>query len=177
VKSKLNLIAALAALSALPGAVHGQQCTAGYVPVSLDGRTTTMNISATRQAGQICLVMTKADGREIFDDCGALVGNITSQNLETGTSTLNHTAVFELTQSFQSEGDVAQITGVLDSDSDGAPCAFSVTEHVTKLKWGTGTFAGATIDAVAVGTISFCPGKNHNTFQLTGQACVRPPRR
>jgi hypothetical protein len=174
VKPKLNLVAALAALRALPRAVHGQQCAAGYVPVSLDGRTTTVNISATRQ---ICLVLTKADGRETFDDCGALVGNVASQNLKTGTSTLNHTAVFELTQSFQSEGDVAQITGVLDSDSEGALCAFSVTEHVTKLKWGSGSFAGATIDALAVGTISFCPGKNLNTFQLSGQACVRPPRR
>lgn len=172
-KSKLNLVAALAVLSILPMAVQGQQCAAGYVPVILDGRTTTLNISATRQAGQVCLVMTKANGHEVFDDCGALVGNITSQNLETGTSTLNHTAVFELTQSFQTEGDVAQITGVLESDADGVPCAFSVTEHLTKLKWGTGVFAGATIDAVADGTISFCPGKNLNTFQLTGQVCVR----
>jgi hypothetical protein len=72
---------------------------------------------------------------------------------------------------------VAQITGVLETGPDGAPCAFSVVEHMTKFKWGTGIFNGATIDVVAQGSISFCPTKNLNTFQLSGQGCVRNRRR
>ena len=175
-KSKPSL-AAFAALFSLSGAVHAQQCATGYVPVTLTGRATTMNVSATRQTGQLCLVMRRADGREIFDDCGALVGNITSQDPQNGSSTLSHIAVFDVSQSFQTEGDMAQIAGVLDYDSDGSPCAMSVTEHIAKFKWGTGIFAGATIDAVADGAISFCPDRNLNTFELEGIACVRQPRR
>ena len=130
---------------------------------TVTGRMTTINVSA--------------DGREVFDDCGALVGKVTAMDTTTGASTLNHTAVFELFESFQTDQDVAQITGVLETDADGNPCAFSVTEHMTKLRSGLGIFNGATINVVAEGSISFCPEKNLNTFQLNGQGCIRNRRR
>ena len=167
----------LAALLCLPAVSHAQQCAAGFTPTTVTGRVTTPNISSTKQVGQLCLTLTAADGSEVFDDCGALVGKVTSQDLSTGASTLSHTAVFELTDSFQTYQDVAQITGVLETGPDGAPCAFSAVEHMTKFKWGTGIFNGATIDVVAQGSISFCPTKNLNTFQLSGQGCVRNRRR
>lgn len=173
--SRLSL-AVLAALLCLPAVSQAQQCAAGYTPTTVSGRVTTMNISQTKQVGQICLTMTTADGREVFDECGALLGKVTAQDLTTGASTLNHTAVFELLNSFQTVGDVAQITGVLETAPDGTPCAFSVAEHMTKFQWGTGIFNGATIDVAAQGSISFCPDKNLNTFQLQGQGCVRKRR-
>lgn len=167
----------LAALLCLPAVSQAQQCATGFTPATVTGRVSTMNISATKQVGQICLTMITADGREVFDDCGALLGKVTAQDLTTGASTLSHTAVFELTESFQTNQDTAQITGVIDTAPDGSPCAFSVTEHMSKLKWGTGIFNGATIDVVAEGSISFCPDKNLNTFQLNGHGCVRNRRR
>lgn len=173
---KLSL-SVLAALLCLPVLAQAEQCATGFVPATVTGRVTTLNISQTKQVGQICLTMTAADGRELYDDCGALVGKVTAQDTATGASTLNHTAMFDLLDSFQTNGDVAQVTGVLATDADGAPCALSVVEHMTKLKWGTGVFSGATIDVVANGSISFCPGKNLNTFQLTGKGCVRNRRR
>lgn len=174
--SKL-VISVLAALACLPVVTHAQQCPTGYTATTVTGRVTTMNVSQTRQVGQICLVMVTADGREVFDDCGALVGKVTAMDATTGASTLNHTAVFELLESFQTYQDAAQITGVIDTDADGNPCAFSVTEHMTKLRFGTGIFNGATINVVGEGSISFCPDKNLNTFQLKGQGCVRNRRR
>ncbi len=174
--TKLTL-ALLAGLAAMPLSGYAQQCAAGYSSASITGRVSTVNVSETRQVGQICLVITTADGREVFDDCGALVGKVTATDLETGSSTLNHTALFDLTQSFVTEGDTARITGVLATDAEGAPCAMSVTEHMTKLNLGTGIFYGATVDVFAEGSISFCPGKNLNTFQLSGQGCVRNKRR
>jgi hypothetical protein len=171
------ILSVIASLACLPAVSHAQQCATGYTATTVTGRVTTLNISQTRQVGQICLVMTTADGREIFDDCGALVGKVTAMDAATGASTLSHTAVFELLESFQTFQDAAQITGVLETDADGVPCALSVTEHMTKLKSGSGIFNGATIDVVADGSISFCPGKNLNTFQLNGQGCIRNRRR
>ena len=48
---------------------------------------------------------------------------------------------------------------------------------MTKLRSGLGIFNGATINVVAEGSISFCPEKNLNTFQLNGQGCIRNRRR
>jgi hypothetical protein len=167
------VLSVLAALACLPAVGHAQQCPTGYTPTTVTGRVTTMNISQTRQVGQICLTMVTADGRELFDDCGALLGKVTSTDTTTGTSTLNHTAAFDLLESFQTQNDVTQVTGVLDADADGNPCAFSATEHMTRIRSGTGIFYGAIIDVAGEGSISFCPDKNLNTFQLSGHGCVR----
>ena len=166
------VLSVLAALACLPAVSQAQQCPTGYTATTVTGRVTTINVSPTRQVGQLCLVMVAADGREVFD-----VGKVTAMDTTTGASTLNHTAVFELFESFQTDQDVAQITGVLETDADGNPCAFSVTEHMTKLRSGLGIFNGATINVVAEGSISFCPEKNLNTFQLNGQGCIRNRRR
>ncbi|MBS1145413.1 MAG: hypothetical protein H6R14_2819 [Proteobacteria bacterium] len=172
-----RLLSVIAALACLPTFSHAQQCPAGYTATTVTGRVTTINISQTRQVGQICLVMVTADGREVFDDCGALVGKVTSMDTAAGTSTLNHTAVFELFETFQTSQDAAQVTGVLETDADGNPCALSVVEHMTKIRSGSGIFYGALIDVVAEGSISFCPDKNLNTFQLNGHGCLRNRRR
>ena len=163
------VLSVLAALACLPAVSQAQQCPTGYTATTVTGRVTTINVSPTRQVGQLCLVMVAADGN--------VVGKVTAMDTTTGASTLNHTAVFELFESFQTDQVVAQITGVLETDADGNPCAFSVTEHMTKLRSGLGIFNGATINVVAEGSISFCPEKNLNTFQLNGQGCIRNRRR
>lgn len=169
-KTSLPILVALAAMPMQSGA---GQCSAGSSPVSISGRVTTLNISATKQVGQICVTLVTANGREVFDDCGAVVGKVTSLDPATGTSTLNHTALFERRDSFHTQNDQAQITGVLAVDANGAPCAMSVQEHITDLQWGTGVFNKATMDVWATGSISFCPDKNLNSFQLNGEGCIR----
>ena len=163
----------LVALAAMPMQSNAGQCSAGSSPVSVSGRVTTMNLSATKQVGQICVALVTVDGREVFDDCGAVVGKITSMDPATGASTLNHTALFDRGDSFHTENDLAQITGVLAVDATGTPCAMSVQEHISNLKWGTGAFNKATMDVWADGSISFCPDKNLNSFQFAGEGCVR----
>lgn len=48
---------------------------------------------------------------------------------------------------------------------------------MTKIRSGSGIFNGALIDVVAEGSISFCPDKNLNAFQLNGHGCLRNRRR
>jgi len=170
------ILSVLAALACLPAVSQAQQCPAGYTATTVTGRVTTMNVSQTRQVGQICLTMVTADGRELFDDCGALLGKVTSSDTSTGASTLNHTALFDHFEAFQTQNDANQVTGVLDVDADGSPCAFSVIEHMTKIRSGSGIFQGAIIDVVGEGSISFCPDKNLNAYELKGQGCVRRHR-
>jgi hypothetical protein len=168
-------VMALATLSLFPlQAMAVMQCGTGLTHVEVVGRVTTLNVSDTKQAGHICMTMTKANGREVFDDCGALVGKIVSADAQTGSSTLTHTAVFDLHDMFRTRNDQAQITGVLALDeTTGAPCAFSVVETISEFEKGAGIFRSATIDVKAEGSISFCPGNNLNTFTLKGEACVR----
>ena len=92
------------------------QCAPGLTHVSVNGNVTTLNVSATRQAGQICMTMIRtSNGSEAFNDCGALVGNVVSADLESGSSSLTHTAVFDLRDMLVTRNDHAQITGVLTS--------------------------------------------------------------
>lgn len=151
------------------------QCGAGLTHVSVSGNVTTLNVSATKQAGQICVTMTQtANGREVFNDCGALVGKITSADPLNGTSTLAHTAVFDFRNLFTTQNDQAQIIPQpLAYDDAGAPCAFGVTETISQLDKSAGIFRGGQINVTATGTISFCPDHNLNTFALQGEACVR----
>ena len=162
----------LVALAAMPVQSNAAQCSAGSSPVTVSGRVTTLNVSATKQVGQICMTMVTPDGREVFDECGAVVGKVTSSDPATGASTLNHLAAFEKADTFYTVNDAAQVTGVLSADATGVPCAFSVLEHITDLRWGTGVFQKSSMDVWAVGSVSFCPDKNLNTFQLDGQGCL-----
>lgn len=168
-------VMALATLSLFPlQSMAALQCGTGLIHVNLSGRVTTLNVSATKQVGQICVSLIRtADGREVFDDCGALVGKVVSADEQAGSSTLAHTAVFDLRDMFRTRNDQAQITGVLAVDETNAPCAFSVVETISEIDKGAGIFRGGQIDVTATGSISFCPGHNLNTFTLQGEACVR----
>ncbi|MDO9007180.1 MAG: hypothetical protein Q7U80_03065 [Thiobacillus sp.] len=165
----------LATLTLLPlQSMAALQCATGLTHVNVNGSVTTLNVSETKQVGQICVSMIRtADGREVFDDCGAVVGKILSIDEPNQSSVLSHTALFSLRNLFVTHNDQAQITGVLAADDTGAPCAFSVVETISEIEKGTGVFRGGQIAVTATGSISFCPGKNLNTFALQGEACVR----
>jgi anti-sigma factor RsiW len=171
-KANVAVCALLAASTAPWGAAHALDCGTGIL-TSVSGNVSTLNVSPTQQAGKICLTLTDQSGRERFDSCGALLGQITASDAATGQSTLTHTALFKLPDLFQTGNDTAQITDVLATDESGQPCAFSVVEHITEIAQGQGIFRGGKIDAYATGTLSFCPGSNLNTFSLSGQACLR----
>jgi hypothetical protein len=151
------------------------QCEAGLTHVSVSGNVTTLNVSETKQVGQICMTLIQTtSGREIFDDCGALVGKVTASDLQAGTSTLAHTAVFDFRNLFITQNDQAQITTPpLAYDDAGAPCAFGVSETISQIDKSAGIFRGGQINVTATGNISFCPGNNLNTFTLQGEACVK----
>jgi len=164
----------LATLSLFPlQSMAEMQCGPGLTHVNVNGNVTTVNVSETRQVGQICMTMVRSkNGHEVFNDCGALVGKVVA--VDGLSSTLKHTAVFDLRDIFVTRGDQAQISfPPLAFDETGAPCAFSVEEHISEIDKGTGIFRGAQIDVTATGSISFCPDHNLNTFTLQGEACIR----
>lgn len=169
-----NAVIGLAAIFLYPSqSLAVMQCEREQSHVSVNGSVTTLNVSATKQVGQICLSMIRTrDGREVFNDCGALVGKIVSSDVETGSSTLVHTAVFDPSNALLTNNDQAQITGILAFDESGTPCSFSVVETISEILKGTGIFRNGKIGITANGNISFCPDKNLNTFTLQGEACV-----
>lgn len=168
-------VIALATLSLFPlQSLAAMQCGTGLTHVNVNGSVTTLNVSASKQVGQICLTMIQtANGREVFNDCGALVGKVVSADAQTGSSTLVHTAVFDLRDMFVTRNDQAQITEVQAVDDTGAPCAFSVVETISDIDKGAGMFRGGQMSVTATGNVSFCSGSNLNTFTLQGEACVR----
>jgi hypothetical protein len=164
------LLAAIVAM--LPfHAGYALDCADG-TPVSVAGDVTTMNISETQQTGQVCMKLTEASGKQVFNSCGAILGEILSRD-ETGGSLLSHVAAFKGGHAFQTDNDAAQVTGVTAVDASGVPCAFDVVESVTQLKWGSGIFRKGSFEITALGNVSACPDKNLNTFQLSGVACLR----
>ncbi|MCP5279135.1 MAG: hypothetical protein H6935_12345 [Thiobacillus sp.] len=146
----------------------GLACKAGYTHVTItEGTAATVNVSETKQVGQLCLTMENDAGRVVFDDCGALIGTVTERDALGNPTKLSHTAVFELLESFKTANDTV-LYAVPQSE-----CSFNVAESMTRLKWGTGVFLGGKLNAEATGMVSFCPGQNKNTFEITGEACLR----
>ena len=166
-------LASIAVFAVLPFFAHADsQCDDG-TQVNVSGRITTINTSPTRQAGQICVTLTKASGQDVFDQCGALLGTVVTSNQQTGSTTLNHTALFSKRQAFTTRNDVAQITGIQAVDASGVPCAFSVVEKINRITWSTGLLQTCAVDITAVGTTSTCADKNINTLTLTGKVCIK----
>lgn len=165
----------LAALSLVPlESAAALRCGPGLRHVNVNGSVTTINVTPSKQVGQICLALIEsASGREALNDCGALIGRTVASDPETGTSTHSHTAVFDFRNAFVTQNDQAQVTGVLAVDDAGAPCAFSVYETITEIQKGIGIFRGGSLAVTATGSVSTCPNKNLNTFTLAGEACIR----
>ena len=163
----------VAAFSSLPMFAHGALSCENGNKASLSGRVTTVNTSPTRQAGQICLTLTDAKGKEVYDQCGAIIGNVVSSDPQTGRSILNHTVMLSKNAAFTTQNDVAQIIGVAAVNQSGVPCAFNVVEKITKVDWSSGIVAAGAVDINARGTISSCPTNNMNNFALSGEVCLK----
>ncbi len=170
---RISHILASGAIFVLPIFAHADSICDGGSLVNVSGRLTTINTSPTRQAGQICITLTGANGKDVFDQCGAILGTVLTSNPATGMNTLSHTAVFSDAQSFTTKNDVAQITGVVAVDAAGVPCAFNVIEKITQISSATGIFKTGAVNITAVGTVSACPTKNLNNFTLSGKACIK----
>lgn len=170
---RISHILASGVILVLPFFAHADSICDGGTLVNVSGRLTTINTSPTRQAGQICVTLTSANGKDVFDQCGAILGTVLTSNPATGLSTLTHTAVFSDTQSFTTKNDVAQITGVLAVDSAGVPCAFNVIEKITQISSATGILKAGAANITAVGSVSACANKNLNNFTLSGKACIK----
>jgi len=154
--------------------IAAMQCDAGLHHVKISGNVTTLNVSSAKQVGQICITMIgSANGREVFNDCGALIGKVVSADVQAGTSILKHTALFNMRDMLVTRNDHAQITGIQDVDEAGTPCAFDVVESINEVEKGAGIFRDSKMNVSASGTISFCPGNNLNLLTLQGEACVR----
>lgn len=162
-----------AAFSSLPMFAHGALSCENGNKANLSGRVTTVNISPTRQAGQICLTLTNAKGKEVYDQCGAIIGNVVSSDPQTGRSILNHTVMLSRNAGFTTQNDAAQITGVVAVNDSGVPCAFSVVEKISKVNWSSSMVAAGAVDINARGTVSACPSNNMNNFALSGEVCLR----
>jgi hypothetical protein len=147
---RISHFLASGAIFVLPFFAHADSICDGGSLVNVSGRLTTINTSPTRQAGQICVTLTNASGKDVFDQCGAILGTVLSSNPATGSSTLSHTAVFSNTQAFTTKNDVAQITGVLAVDAAGVPCAFNVIEKITQISWAIGILKTGAADITAV---------------------------
>lgn len=166
----------ITALTSLPVSGYAALSCEHGSKANLSGRVTTVNISPTRQAGQVCLTLTNAYGKEIYDKCGAILGNVVSSDPQAGTSVLNHTVVMGKNEAFTTQNDAAQITGVVAVNDSGAPCAFSVVEKISKVNWSSSLVATGAVDINGRGTVSSCPNNNMNNFVLSGEVCVKKAR-
>ena len=166
-KSKIIAIALCAATTSIgySASSFAETC------YDVTGSVNTENVTSALQIGSMNLNLSDNSGL-VFSESGSLVGNITGTE-DYGKTILSHKARFSQGDSFVTEGDVAQITGVLDLDPNGMPCAFSVFEQITNIARGTNLFKNVTsINVTAVGSVSNCPHLNANSFELGGVLCV-----
>jgi hypothetical protein len=141
------------------------------------GSVTTENITPTLQIGNMSLALSDASG-VVFSETGSLVGTITGSD-GYFTTFLSHTARFPQGDSFVTSDDAAapdfQYGGnpVRAVDGTGSACSYWIRENISDIAKGTRLFKNVTsVDVIAAGYISSCPGENKNTFDLSGTLCV-----
>ena len=133
---------------------------------TVTGTVDTINVSQSIQVGTIHLQLSNANGEVVFEEDGGVIGRITSQDMSTGISTLDHNIIFTDGSRIETDGDVAQILSVPPT------CSFEVMETISNF-WGTKEFKKASGEITAIGTISFCEGANGNHFDLSGTVCLK----
>ena len=169
-KSKALTLALLSS-AALIGYSNTSSADACY---NVGGTVVTENATSTVQTGTMNLTLTNADGVEVFNEAGVLVGNITGAD-GFGTTILSHRAQFPQGNVFWTSGDVAQLVYpiVRATLPDGTPCSFWIHETISNIKRGTRLFGNVTSAQVfADGYISNCPNENENQFELSGEICT-----
>ncbi len=158
---KLNFIAGLLFSANL---LADQIC----IEADVSGSVTTTNINATVQSGSIHLILTDPETNVIlFEQWGGVLGKITAQN-DTGGTTLNHIIFFDEGNTIKTREDQAQILFPINEYE----CAFQVTETISQFK-GTNQLKNLSGEMYADGVVSFCPGDNNNSFELSGTVCFK----
>jgi len=167
---KRTMLSAIAA-SVLTGAAFGV-LAAGCETYAVSGSVETTNVAPLIQTGTINLVLTDANGEEVFNETGGVVGRVESQDLSTGTAILEHQIVFSSGVSLNTNDDVATINFPTSA------CTVFVTEVISNFG-GTGLFRGAQdINITAAGEVYIAPCAdpsiaNQNSFELGGSVCLR----
>ena len=169
-KSKIFAIALVASGTAVG---YSNLSIADEICYDVGGSLTTENITPALQLGNMTLTLSHGATGEVFSETGSLVGNITDDSQAGfGRTVLSHKARFPQGDSFVTDGDVAQIVGLIAFDN-GVPCGFAIDEKITDIPKGTGLFKNVTsVDVTALGTVYNCPGVNENSFELSGTLCV-----
>lgn len=185
---KASLLSAIACTAVTYQAAMAEplSCRGGHTHVTIThGSAVTANLSAIRQIGHLCVRMEDDQGKEVFNDCGALIGTVTATDTYGNPTKFSHTAAFEplaspgndksgyeRLESFKTVDDTLFFAAPVDNAGQ-PPCAFNVRERFTTMGWGTGVFKDGALNMEAVGVVSFCPSQNYNAFVLSGDACLK----
>jgi hypothetical protein len=164
--------ALISALFFSQAALAGDTCNkVGHV----SGHIHTVNISDKIQSGAIKLKI-KVDGQPYFYKRGTIIGRIVGQGIDSDSGApfllANHNMFLGWRTIVATSNDYALLTPT--GFHNGAPCAFDVVEKMTSAV-GSGKLkpiSNNTHNVIAKGSISFCPFKNRNTFELSGTVCL-----
>jgi hypothetical protein len=174
-KSKVAAIALLASTTMSGYSINALAQTC----YDASGSVSTENVTPTLQIGNVSLELNdQDDGSRVFIENGSLVGHITGSD-GYFTTFLSHKARFPQGNSFVTNDDTAvpdfQYAGnpVRALDGNGEPCSFWIIETISDIAKGTRFFKNVTsVNVIAEGYISSCPGENQNYFELSGELCV-----
>ena len=178
--SKKNLAVSVAFLSIFATNVMANECPKNFQEVTVTGTVNTQNVTADMQVGTIHMQLTSVKkGKLLFDQPGAVVGQITAQGIDPETGLpfayLDHDITFADGVEIETNGDLATIYG---DPTTGSPVP--VVEIIKNFQ-GTKTFKKATGTIVATGYLNNTVEYNSNTgeyssynsFVLSGSLCIK----
>ncbi len=141
----------------------------------VSGQIHTVNLNDKVQTGSIML-MIKVNHRPYYFNKGRIIGRTVAQGIDSNTgqpyAIMEHNMFFGWQTVLATSNDQAMLTPT--AFFNGAPCAFNVTEKITEAI-GTDRLRALSNDmhqVTAQGSISFCPGNNRNSLQLSGTVCL-----
>ncbi len=175
-----NLVVSIAFLTVFVTNAMAGQCEKNFQEVTVTGMVNTRNVTPVIQVGTIDMQLTSVKkGKVLFDQVGAVVGQITSQGIDGSTglpfATLDHDITFEHHVEIKTTGDVATIYG---DPTTGEPV---YVEEVLSNFEGTKTFKNATGEIIAAGFLNASIDFNSetgeysssNVFELSGYLCIK----
>ncbi len=141
----------------------------------ISGKIRTTNLSDTVQTGSIWITI-KLNRVPFFIRRGRVIGRILEQGVDTNSgqpyAILNHNIFFGFNTVLATNRDLALLTPT--RFHNGVPCAFDVVEEITDTVGNNllGALSNNAGSMVAKGSISYCPGSNRNSFELSGEVCL-----
>ncbi len=142
---------------------------------TISGKIRTTNLSDTVQTGSIWITI-RLKGVPFFIRRGQVIGRTLEQGIDTNTgqpyAIVNHNIFFGFNTVLATNRDLALLTPT--RFNNGVPCAFDVVEEITDTVGNNllGALSDKASKIVAKGYISYCPGSNRNSFELSGEVCL-----